>query len=90
MKSLYLVGKKTVELDGNEVTLNYCLVEEMKTKGKSLYGIKIFQEEAHNAMVEYSEPLSYSKDYVLNILSKLIQNKVLISNFIETVDLLVS
>lgn len=91
MKSLYLMSKKTVTLDNNaRVTLNYYLVEEQEYRSKSLYGIKLIQENTLQlATSEYTEPLSYSKSYVINILNQLINHDILPSNLNEIVDDLV-
>ena len=91
MQLFYVKGKKIVKLENNEqITINYCLVEEQEVRSKPLYGIKLIQENGSGPIVsEYTEPLSYSKAYVENILEKLIENNVFISNFIETVDDLV-
>ena len=92
MKLLYLMSKKTVTLDDNaRVTLNYCLVEEQEYRNKPLYGIKLIQENTlQQATSEYTEPLSYSKSYVMNILNQLINHDILPSNLNEVVDDLVS
>jgi uncharacterized protein DUF6514 len=90
MQALYLMGQKKLELENrNMVKLNYYLVEEQKLKGKLLYGIQVAQEKPNHIVVEYTEPLSYSKEYVLNILHRLINHNVLVSTMLETVDDLV-
>lgn len=91
MQSLYLIDTKTIMLENNEaVNLIYCLVEERKLRARPIYGIKLFQKNTLNhAVEEYTEPLSYSKSYVMSILDKLIENEVLISNLLQTVDDLV-
>lgn len=92
MQSHHLVCKKIVELDNSEkLTLTYFLVEEHKLRTSPLYGIQIIQEgNSNNTTSEYTEPISYSKSYVLNILSKLISNNVLVSHLLEIIDDLVS
>ena len=86
MQSINLIGKRTVVLDNNAcVIISYFLVEENKTR--PMYGIKVNQQyDSTQILSEYTEPLSYSKDYVVNILHKLINHNVLISNLLETVD----
>lgn len=86
MQSNNLMGKRTVSLENNKhITINYFLVKEDKVR--PLYGIKIVQEYGSSQFLsEYTEPLSYSKSYVENILHKLMDHNVLISNLIETVD----
>lgn len=88
MRSLYLMGKKKVALNGNDrLILNYYLVEDREVRNKPLYGIQIVQENNSNHSIsEYTEPLSYSKNYVLSILDKLIEHNVLVSNLLEIVD----
>ncbi|NMB43017.1 MAG: hypothetical protein GX995_02655 [Clostridiales bacterium] len=91
MQSLYLKGRKRVRLEDNEeITVDYCLVEEREVRAKPLYGIQIIQYgDSKHAISEYTEPISYSKTYVENILDTLIEHNVLVSTFIETVDSLV-
>ncbi|NLJ90539.1 MAG: hypothetical protein GX323_06510 [Clostridiales bacterium] len=84
-------ARKTVRLEGDEeVTIDYCLVEEREVRARPLYGIQLIQygDSAH-AITEYTEPISYSKTYVESILDTLIEHNVLVSTFIETVDNLV-
>lgn len=92
MKSFHLIGTKIVELDNSEkLTLAYFLVEEHKVRTKPLYGIQIIQDGKSNySTSEYTEPISNSKSYVLNILNKLINHNVLVSHLLEIVDDLVS
>lgn len=86
MQDINLIGERTVSLENNKhVTISYFLVKEDKVR--PLYGIKIIQKyDSSRFLSEYTEPLSYSKDYVVNILHKLMDHNVLISNLIETVD----
>lgn len=86
MQSISLIGKRTVDLDNNvSVIISFFLVEEDKMR--PIYGIKVIQQyDSSQFLSEYTEPLSYSKGYVVKILHKLIDHNVLISNLIETVD----
>ena len=62
MQSLYLIGRKEVELENEEkLTLNYCLVEDREEKPKPLYGIKVIQIHDNDyATSEYTHGISYS------------------------------
>lgn len=86
MQSNNFMGKRTVSLENNEhIIINYFLVKEDKVR--PLYGIKIIQEyDSSQFLSEYTEPISYSKPYVVSILHKLMDHNVLISNLLETVD----
>lgn len=88
IQSLYLMGKRKVALDGNDkLVLNYYLVEEREVRNKPLYGIQIVQENnPYHSISEYTEPLSYSRNYVSSILDKLIEHNVLVYNLLEIVD----
>lgn len=93
MKKLYLEGTKTLILeDKKEIKLDYYLVEEFQDRGKeiSLYGIKIVKHLENCLETEYTEPISYSKDIVKEIVHKLWNNGVTIITMLEVVDDLVS
>ncbi len=93
MEKLFLEGTKKIVLeDNNELVFDYYLVEESRsqTEHEKLYGIKIFQHMKDHLLVEYSEPISYSKETVKDMIHKLWKNEVTLVTMLEIVDDLVS
>ncbi|MFU0828171.1 MAG: Group-specific protein [Lachnoclostridium sp.] len=93
MKKLYLEGTKTLILDDNkQVKLDYYLVEDLRNRGQeiSLYGIKIVKHLDDYLETEYTEPISYSREIVKEMVRKLWVNGVTITTMLEIVDDLVS
>lgn len=93
MKKLFLEGTKTLVLEDNkEVKLDYYLVEENKHCGQPayLYGIKIVKHLEDYLETEYTEPISYSRDFVKEIVHKLWHNGVTLVSMFEIVDDLVN
>ncbi len=93
MRKLYLEGtKKLVMEDNKEVQLDYYLVEDYKDRGQviSLYGIKIVKHMDSYLETEYTEPISYSRDIVKDMVHKLCDNGVTLVSMFEIVDDLVS
>lgn len=93
MKKLYLEGTKTLILDDNkQVKLDYYLVEDLRNRGQeiSLYGIKIVKHLDDYLETEYTEPISYSRVIVKEMVRKLWVNGVTITTMLEIVDDLVS
>lgn len=93
MRKLYLEGTKTMVLEDNkELTLDYYLVEDYKDRRQDvmLYGIKIVQHMEDYLETEYTEPISYSKDVVKEMVHKLWCNGVTLVTMFEVVDDLVS
>lgn len=93
MKKLYLEGTKTLILEDNkQVKLDYYLVEDLRNCGQeiSLYGIKIVKHLDDYLETEYTEPISYSRVIVKEMVRKLWVNGVTITTMLEIVDDLVS
>lgn len=93
MRKLYLEGTKTIVLEDNkEVKFDYYLVEDYKNRGQDimLYGIKIVQHMENHLVTEYTEPISYSRDVVKNMVHTLWNNEVTLVTMLEIVDDLVS
>jgi hypothetical protein len=93
MKKLYLEGTKTLIMEDNkEVKLDYFLVEECKDRGQQvlLYGIKIVKHLESYLETEYTEPISYSRDDVKNMVHKLWKNEVTLVSMLEIVDDMIS
>lgn len=93
MKKLYLEGTKTLIMEDNkELKLDYYLVEDHKEFGQQtlLYGIKIVKHLEDCLETEYTEPISYSRDFVKEIVHKLWNNDVTLVSMLEIVDDLVS
>ena len=93
MRKLYLEGTKKIVLEDNkEVKFDYYLVEDNKfyDPNTMLYGIKIVQHMENHLITEYSEPISYSRDVVQDMVHKLWKNEVTLSTMLEIVDDLVS
>lgn len=93
MERLYLEGtKKIVMEDNSELIFDYYLVEECRSynDNEKLYGIKIFQHMEDHLLVEYTEPVSYSKETVKSMIQKLWENEVTLVTMLEIVDDLVS
>jgi hypothetical protein len=93
MKKLYLEGTKTLMLDNDkEVKLEYYLVEDCKDFGQQvlLYGIKIVKHLENYLETEYTDPISYSRDFVKEVVHKLCSNEVTIVSMLEVVDDLIS
>jgi hypothetical protein len=93
MKKLYLEGTKIMILENDkEVKLDYYLVEDCKERGQQvlLYGIKIVKHLENYLEMEYTDPISYSKDLVKGIVHKLWCNEVTPYSMLEIVDDLVS
>ena len=93
MRKLYLEGTKTMMLEDNkEVQLDYYLVEDFKDRGQdiSLYVIKIVKHLEDYLETEYTEPISYSRDIVKDMVHKLWNNGVTLVTMLEIVDDLVS
>ncbi len=93
MRKLYLEGTKRMMLEDNkEVQLDYYLVEDFKDRGQdiSLYGIKIVRHLEDYLETEDTEPISYSRDIVKDMVHKLWNNEVTLVTMLEIVDDLVS
>jgi hypothetical protein len=93
MNKLYLEGTRTMILEDNrEMQLDYYLVEECREYGQQtlLYGVKIVKHVEDWLETEYSDPISYSKDLVKEIIHKLWYNEVTLITMLEVVDDLVS
>ncbi len=93
MRKLYLEGTKTMIMEDNkEIQLDYYLVEDFRDRGQdiSLYGIKIVRHLEDYLETEYTEPISYSRDIVKDMVHKLWNNGVTIVTMLEIVDDLVS
>lgn len=93
MRKLYLEGTKRMMLEDNkEVQLDYYLVEDFKDRGHdiSLYGIKIVRHLEDYLETEDTEPISYSRDIVKDMVHKLWNNEVTLVTMLEIVDDLVS
>jgi hypothetical protein len=93
MRKLYLEGTKTMKMEDNkEVQLDYYLVEDFRDRGQdiSLYGIKIVKHLEEYLETEYTEPISYSRDVVKDMVHKLWDNGVTLVTMLEIVDDLVS
>jgi hypothetical protein len=93
MRKLYLEGTKTMVLEDNkELKLDYYLVEDFKDHGQDimLYGIKIVQHMDDYLATEYTDPISYSRDVVKEMVHKLWSNEVTLVSMLEIVDDLVS
>ena len=93
MRKLYLEGTKTMIMEDNkEVQLDYYLVEDYKDRGQdiSLYGIKIVKHLDDCLETEYTDPISYSRDIVKEMVHKLWNNGVTLVSMLEIVDDLVS
>jgi hypothetical protein len=93
MKKLFLEGTKTIVLEDNqEVKLDYYLVEDHKYQGQQtlLYGIKIVEHLGDYLETEYTEPISYSRDFVKEIVHKLWNNEVTLVSMFEIVDDLIT
>ncbi len=93
MRKLYLEGTKIMVMEDNkEVQLDYYLVEDFKERGQdiSLYGIKIVKHLENCLETEYTDPISYSRDIVKDMVHKLWYNGVTLVSMLEIVDDLVS
>lgn len=93
MRKLYLEGTKTLIMeDDNEVQMDYYLVEDFKDRRQniSLYGIKIVKHLEDYLEAEYTEPISYSREIVKDMVHKLWNNEVTLVSMLEIVDDLVS
>lgn len=93
MEKLFLEGTKKIVLeDNNELVFDYYLVEECRScqNNERLYGIKIFQHMKDHLLVEYTEPISYSKETVKDMIHKLWKNEVTLGTMLEIVDDLVT
>jgi hypothetical protein len=93
MRKLYLEGTKTMVLEDNkELKLDYYLVEDYKDRRQEvmLYGIKIVQHMENYLETECTDPISYSKDTVKEMVHKLCSNGVTLVTMLEVVDDLVT
>lgn len=100
MERLFLEGIKTLYLENEqELHLEYYLVEELREeamniswscKDSSLYGIRIMETDGEEIRTEYTNPISYSYDYVKPMVHLLWKNDVTISTMLEIVDDLIS
>ncbi len=93
MRKLYLEGTKTMLLEDNkEIQFDYYLVEDYKDcrQDITLYGIKIVQHLEDYLETEYTDPISYSRDLVKEMVHKLWRNGVTLVSMLEIVDDLVS
>jgi hypothetical protein len=93
MEKLFFEGTKQLTLDDNtEVKLDYYLVEELREEEqrKSLFGIKIVRHGDSYLEAEYTEPISYSRDIVKEMVHKLWKNEVTLVSMLEIVDDMVS
>lgn len=78
MNALYLEGTKILEIDEHEVELSYYLTECRKKENKdsTLYGIQIEKRDSGNVEIESSGCITYSKEIVLQMIHKLMENTV--------------
>ena len=78
MNSLYLKGTKKLQLENHhEILLSYYLMEWRKKEDKkTLYGIQIEKKDGENIETENSGCLSYSQDFVLQLIHKMMENTV--------------
>lgn len=93
MEKLFLEGTKKIMLENEqELIFDYYLVEESRGSQNEevLYGIKIFQHMRDHLLVEYSEPISESKEVVKDMIHKLWKNDVTLITMLEIVDDLVT
>ncbi len=93
MEKLFLEGTKKIMLENEqELIFDYYLVEESRGSRNEevLYGIKIFQHMRDHLLVEYSEPISESKEVVKDMIHKLWKNDVTLITMLEIVDDLVT
>lgn len=89
MKRNYLLGKKPVEIEGKkEMQLEYYLLEEdrKESEGPILYGIKIIKNIDSYLESEEVKGISYSKEFVKQMILRLMENDVTPISMIEIVD----
>lgn len=84
---LYYEGTKTImKEDSTTLKLEYYLVEEEKINNNLLYGIKVTEQINQFFKTDYTQPISYSKHAVREIVNTLWCNSVTVSSLAETVD----
>lgn len=87
MKQIFLEGKKTVQLEDNRVMdLAYYLLENSREDNTVLYGIKITKTIDEYTESEEVDAISYSKEFVQQIIQTLMKNEVTPISMIEIID----
>lgn len=87
MKQIFLEGKKTVQLEDNRVMdLAYYLLENPREDNTVLYGIKITKTIDEYTESEEVDAISYSKEFVQQIIQTLMKNEVTPISMIEIID----
>lgn len=93
MNTLYLEGTKSLRLeDQHEIELSYYLMESRKkgNKESTLYGIQIQKKDGENLEIENSGCISYSKEIVLQMIHKLMENTVTPITMLYVIDDLIT
>lgn len=89
MKHKILKGKKTITLEDNRtMDLEYYLLENSTDigKDKALYGVKITKTIGDYIESEEVDAISYSKEFVEQMIQQLMDNDVTPISMIEIVD----
>ncbi|BCN30039.1 DUF6514 family protein [Anaeromicropila herbilytica] len=89
MKNKILVGSKTIELeDMRMMSLEYYLLEHVseENKEKALYGVKITKKIDDYMESEEVDAISYSKEFVEQMIKQLMDNDVTPISMIEIID----
>ncbi|ROR30354.1 hypothetical protein EDD66_1025 [Mobilisporobacter senegalensis] len=78
MSKLYLEGTKNLKLENeNEIELSYYLMEcRKKDNQETLYGIQIQKKDGEKVEIENSGCISYSKEFVLQMIHKMMEGTV--------------
>lgn len=95
MKKLHLVSKEVLELESKEMMyLWYYLTEcgQTDSSGNQFYGVQIEKklEEENGHEIECIDYISSSKEFILEMIHKLVQHSVTPMGMVYTVDDLVT
>lgn len=95
MMKKYLTGSSVVTQEGQNITLEYYLLEEMRdTGGRFLYGMMIRKEERKTGKLERTQTvakaISYSREYVERMICLFMRNTVTPLTMMELIDEYVS
>lgn len=95
MEQIYLIGEKECSLNSEKALLQYYLMEKSQAvRSSKLYGIKVVKNvtkgEGNLQEVEMTPAISYSRDFVKQILLAMLKGTVTPVSVLEIVDDLVS
>lgn len=87
MKRLYFKGTSNLRTeDSEEREQEFYLVEYLKDGKRNTYGIKIIKRKEDYIVEEDSDPISYSKDYVEDLIHRFMEREVYVTSLNEILE----